>query len=118
MEGDSPRRLFARAAAAMFHLQGADLTRPIALARAANVQAGDRSSLLIAWLNALRLNQEIAGEMYSRFEINEISERGLRAVAYGYSGTPAHTAIKAATYYDLDVSPTADGWGAAITFDV
>ena len=48
--------------------------------------------------------------MYTRFEIYEISDRGLRAVAYGYQGTPAHTAIKAVTYYDLEVGETPSGW--------
>jgi len=74
--------------------------------------------LLVAWLNQLLLGQELGNEMYSRFEIFEMSTRGLRGVAYGHPGTPAHTGIKAVTYYDLGVGPTDKGWQARVTFDV
>jgi SHS2 domain-containing protein len=42
----------------------------------------------------------------------------LRGVAYGHRGAPAHTAIKAVTYYDLAVEETATGWTGRVTFDV
>ena len=42
----------------------------------------------------------------------------MRATVYGYSGTPSHTAIKAVTYYDLDVREADGGWEATLTFDV
>ena len=48
----------------------------------------------------------------------EISDRGVLGVAYGYPGSPAHTEIKAVTYYDLKVGETAEGWQARVTFDV
>lgn len=115
---DSPKQLFARSAAVMYLLQDADPDHPITLARAINVSADDYPALLVAWLNRLLLNQEVAQEMYTRFEIHEISNRGLRGIAYGYHGTPSHTAIKAVTYYDLNVAETAAGWEGAITFDV
>ncbi len=74
--------------------------------------------MLVAWLNRLLLDQELHGEMYTRFEIYEISDRGVRGVAYGYEGTPTHTAVKAVTYYDLEVRETPEGWQARVTFDV
>ena len=116
--GDSQRQLFARAAAAMFALEDADPSQPIALARKVNVMAEDAPELLVSWLNHLLLGQELDGALYTRFEIHEISPVGLRGVAYGYCGAPAHTAIKAVTFYDLDVRETADGWTAIVTFDV
>ena len=118
MNGDSQRQLFARAAAAMFALQDADPSQPISLARRLNVTADDAPELLVSWLNRLLLGQELDGVLYTRFEIHEISPVGLRGVAYGYRGAPAHTAIKAVTFYDLDVRETADGWTATLTFDV
>jgi riboflavin kinase / FMN adenylyltransferase len=116
--GDSQRQLFARAAAAMFALQGADPSQPIALAHKVNVTAEDAPELLVSWLNSLLLGQELDGALYTRFEIQEISPVGLRGIAYGYPGAPAHTEIKAVTFYDLDVRETADGWTATLTFDV
>ena len=102
----------------MFSLEGSDPTRRIELARAVEVTAEDCQELLVGWLNRLLLAQETADELYIRFQIDEISDRGVRGVAYGYRGAPEHTAVKAATYYDLDVSRTAQGWSATITFDV
>lgn len=117
---DAPdaRTLFANAAAAMYALQGADPARPIALARAVNVVADDPAELLVAWLNRLLLGQELDGAMYTRFELSELSPRGLRGVAYGYAGAPGHTEIKAVTYHDLHLARKADGWEATVTFDV
>jgi riboflavin kinase/FMN adenylyltransferase len=116
--GESQRQLFARAAAAMFALQGADPWQPAVRARAVNVTAEDAPELLVNWLNRLLLGQELDGVLYTRFEIHEISPVGLRGIAYGYPGAPAHTAIKAVTFYDLDVHEAADGWAATLTFDV
>jgi len=116
--GGSQRQLFARAAAAMYLLQDADPTRPIERGRAVSVTAADTPELLVAWLNRLLLGQELDGTLYTRFEIDEISPVGLRGVAYGYRGAPAHTAIKAVTFYDLDVRETLDGLTATVTFDV
>jgi SHS2 domain-containing protein len=118
VHGSSQRQLYARAASALFTLEGADPNRPVDLARALHVAAEDAPGLLVGWLNQLLLEQELGGELYSRFQIYEISDRGLRAVAYGTRGAPEHTAVKAATYYDLDVSHAARSWTATVTFDV
>jgi SHS2 domain-containing protein len=116
--GVSQRQLFARAASAMYSLQDADVARPITLARAVSLNADSSADLLVGWLNALLLGQELGGELYTRFEITEISPRGLHATAYGYRGAPTHTAVKAVTYYDLSVEETPAGWSATVTFDV
>ena len=118
VRGDSQRQLFARAAAAMYALQDADPARPITLARSVSASADNSAELLVTWLNRLLLSQEIDGELYTRFEIHAISPHGLLGTAYGYPGTPRHTAIKAVTYYDLDVTQSSEGWIGRITFDV
>ncbi len=102
----------------MFALEDADPAQTITLARAVNVLAEDAPELLVSWLNRLLLGQELDGALYTRFELHEISHVGLRGVAYGYPGAPAHTAIKAVTFYDLDVQEAAGGWEATLTFDV
>ena len=96
----------------MCALQDADPSQPIALAREVNVIAEDTPELLVGWLNGILLGQEFDGALYTRFEIHEISAVGLRGIAYGYRGAPAHTAIKAVTFYDLDVHEAVDGWTA------
>lgn len=117
-QGATLRELFATAAAAMFALEDADLSHPVELARTISVSADTAPELLVAWLNALLLSQELDTALYTRFEIFELSPRGLRGVAYGHRGAPTHTAIKAVTYYDLSVTETAAGWRARVTFDV
>lgn len=112
------RTLFANTAAAMYWLQDADPQQPITLARSIEVSAANYEELLVAWLNRLLLGQELGQELYTRFEIYEMADRGLRGVAYGYHGAPSHTAIKAVTYYDLAVQTEEDGWWARVTFDV
>jgi hypothetical protein len=86
--------------------------------RSVSVTAEDAPALLVSWLNRLLLAQDVGGELYSRFKIYEISDRGLRAVAYGCPAFPQHTAIKAATYHDLAVARTGRHWTATVTFDV
>ena len=102
----------------MFQLQDADPRQPVTLARAVSVSGQDAGEVLVGYLNRLLWAQEVAGEMYTRFQISEISARGLLGVAYGYRGAPTHTAIKAVTYYDLLAERGAGGWTARITFDV
>lgn len=118
VRGTDARTLFANAALAMYSYQDVEYDRPVRLARAVSVQADGYEELMIAWLNRLLLGQETGGEMYNRFEINELSERGLRGVAYGYAGSPAHTAVKAATFHDLMIQQTTRGWTARVTFDI
>jgi riboflavin kinase/FMN adenylyltransferase len=118
VDGRTQRQVFARAASAMFTLEEAGTDQPITLARRATIEAANPAELLVAWLNRLLLDSTVNRELYTRFEIHAISETALQAVAYGYPGTPAHTEIKAVTYYDLDVAQTAEGWTATVTFDV
>jgi riboflavin kinase/FMN adenylyltransferase len=118
VHGSSQRQLFSRAASVLFTLEGIDPNQTIALARALHVTADGTPDLLVGWLNQLLLEQETAGEVYSGFRIHEISDRGLRGEAYGYRGAPLHTAVKAATYYDLDVTRATGEWTATVTFDV
>jgi riboflavin kinase/FMN adenylyltransferase len=118
VQGVSQRSLFARAAAAMFRLEGADPNRQITLARAVQASADDTPALLVNWLNRLLLAEEVGGELFTRFKIHEISDRGLQGVAYGYAGYPQHAAIKAATYHDLIVARKGRQWTAEVTFDV
>ncbi len=112
------RGLFARAAHVMYTLQDADFRRPITLARHVEAAADNPAELLVSWLNRLLLYQASGREMYTRFEIHDLSAVGLRATVYGYEGSPSHTEVKAATYWNLAVEETDEGWVATITFDV
>jgi hypothetical protein len=62
--GADPRTLFANAASAMYTLQEADTSQPVALARSISVDGNGYEDLLVAWLNRLLLGQELGGEMW------------------------------------------------------
>jgi SHS2 domain-containing protein len=111
--------LFETAARGMFHLMGTDSGTPMRIARRVELRSGDIESLLVDWLNELLFLQESHNEQYVRFDVEELSETRLVAVA---RGGPARTLpgrkIKAATFHDLNVTPTPDAHTATVVFDV
>jgi riboflavin kinase/FMN adenylyltransferase len=110
--------LFAGAARAVATVQGVNPQQPVNLARSVALTADGYPELLVAWLNTLLSLGEANGELYSRFAIQEISDRGLRAHVHGYPGYAPDASVKAATYYDLEVRSDAGSWSASFTIDV
>lgn len=116
--GRDRHELFAHAAHAMFseladlEAGGASSERQVA------VRGMDYESLLVNWLNELLYLHETEGEVYSVFEIVKLSPRRLRAVAKGWQTQSVQTIIKAATYHQLAIEKTADGYTATVVFDV
>jgi SHS2 domain-containing protein len=110
--------LFVNAAYAMFS-QLADLKRiqPV-VEEQVSVEGTDYESLLVNWLNELLYLHETQNAVYKVFEIVDLSHQGLKATVCGATTADVYTIIKAATYYDLDISETAEGYTATIVFDV
>ena len=115
--GRDPAELFANAARGMFALQGVGTPAPGG-ERRVEVEGVDRESLLVNWLNELLYLQERHGEVYSEFDIEEISETGLRARVRGGAQAEARRRIKAVTFHDLEVKRTPQGWQATLVLDV
>jgi SHS2 domain-containing protein len=111
-------QLFANAARGMFELQGSTGSGETSVARAVAVSGADRETLLVNWLNELLYLQEAQHETYSRFEILEISDTHLEARVYGQPYRPEGKMIKAATFNDLMVRQSKNGWEATIVVDV
>ena len=111
--------LFIASARGMFHLMGADPTAPPQTSRRVELHGGDTESLLVDWLNELLYLREAHGEQYVAFEIEELSPTRLVAIAHG-SPVPSLPGrrIKAATFHDLRVERTGEGYGATVVFDV
>lgn len=84
--------------------------------------AGDnREFLLFDWLKELLLRFETDRMLFASF-VAKVSDSGLSATAYGEEYDPsrhvlAHE-VKAITYHELKVEPTADGWLAETIVDI
>lgn len=118
----SLEELFALAACAMFDLM-VDLSkvRPVQKAEI-SLEADCLEELLVTWLNELAFRADVNGMFFSRFEVNSVTDKSLEASVMGESyDESVHSIgenVKAATYHQLEVSRSGEGWLARIIFDV
>ena len=86
------------------------------------VEAPDREALLVSWLNYLLYLYDVDGFLGRIFEILELSAERLQARARGEIFDPERhvgkTAVKAATYHHLEITPRNHGWQATVIFDL
>jgi SHS2 domain-containing protein len=84
--------------------------------------AGDRETLLVAWLNELVFLGEARHFAAGEWRIRSLGETALEAEVGGETLDPARHLrlghVKAATYHDLAVVPTRTGWEARVIVDV
>ena len=78
----------------------------------------DAETLLVNWLNELIWLHETDRLAFTTFRILEFSPTRLLARAEGGPSAETLRVIKAATFNDLRITPTADGVEATIVFDV
>jgi SHS2 domain-containing protein len=90
--------------------------------RKVNLTAGDREALLVDWLNHLLYLFDIDGFLGRDFKVVSLTPERLEAQVTGESFDPGRhpggTAVKAATYHHLEISPAADGWQATVVLDL
>ncbi len=110
--------LLRNAALGMLQLSG---VRPCAgpiLKRTIEIQATDRESLLVAWLEELLFVIETREMTFTSFDLH--IKNGLQLSA-NVQETPIETLmkhIKAVTFHDLKISQSEDGLEVTIVFDV
>lgn len=84
-------------------------------------RAGDRETLLVAWLNELLYHFDSNRFVFSRFDIDRCYDSEIGSRAWGEPYDPArhgvHTTIKAVTYHRLRVARNEE-WETEVTFDV
>ena len=72
-----------------------------------SVRAGDPGALAVAWLNELVFTFDVDGWVFARFVVRTEADVALEAVGHGETvDLKRHalgTAVKAATYHELDV---------------
>jgi len=86
------------------------------------VEASDRETLLVAWLNELLYLHEAEGFVAAEFAIRRLSDTALEAEVWGETVDRARHRlvghVKAATYHLLRVRPAAGAWEAQVVVDV
>jgi SHS2 domain-containing protein len=87
-----------------------------------NVEAPDRESLLVNWLDELNFLAQTKYLLFPEFKIKNITDTSIEAVALGekiQSGKHhMKREIKAATYHNLLVEKNTDGWRVQVIFDI
>jgi SHS2 domain-containing protein len=90
--------------------------------RKITVEAPDREALLVALLNHLLYLYDIDGFLGREFAVRDLSPERLTATARGEIFDPERhvgkTAVKAATYHQLEITRTEDGWQATVILDL
>lgn len=111
--------LFANAAAGMFDLAvRAEPAAPIVAWREVRLTAPDLETLLVDWLNELLLLSEEHGEAYVSFQVSLPAPGELEARVGAIRAFARRRAVKAATFHNLTIQETPDGYRAVIVFDV
>ena len=110
--------LFIGAARGMAGLM-ADLTDLVAVEwREIHLEAWDRESLLVDWLNELLFLAETERLIFVEFEFRSLTDTALTARAGGAPARLGGSSIKAATYHNLALVHDDTGWSTEITLDV
>ena len=86
--------------------------------RRLELSGSDSEMLLVAWLQELLYYDESEGLVFGRFEIEALTSTRLVATLIGRLAAQPARVIKAVTYHNLAIRPTADGLEATLVFDV
>lgn len=114
--------LFAEMAAALFAAIVEDpATIRADAATPVEIAGPDREYLLFDWLKELLYRFDAEHQVFARFEVS-VRDDGLTATAWGEPLDPErhllNHEVKAITYHELKVEPTADGWAAEVIVDI
>ncbi len=110
--------LFVGAARGMTGLM-ADLDGLVATEwREVRLEAWDRESLLVNWLNELLFLTETERVLFVDYRIESLTDTVLVARVRGAHAPVTKAVVKAATYHDLRLVHDDAGWSTVITFDV
>ncbi len=120
--GKDLKELFENAAFAMFDII-ADLENLSGdTVETFELEAPDQEGLLVAWLDELLYNFYTKQMIFFKFQIEELTEKRLKAKATGRSiganRNRLKTEIKAATYSGLNIKKSGEGCEVEIIFDV
>lgn len=91
---------------------------PLTIKRSIKLEAHDTEILLVNWLNELLYLGERENSVFTDFDMLEVAPTRLRAVARGGPIEKYHGHIKAATFSELEIRQSDEGYETTIVFDV
>lgn len=120
--GRTIKELFENAAFAMFDII-ADLEGlKDSVVETLEVEASNYEELLVAFLDELLYRFYTKWFIFFKFEIEELTETRIKAKAFGRpvgeNRNRLKTEIKAATYHNLKIEKTGEGYKVEIIFDI
>ena len=83
-----------------------------------SLEAFDKESLLVEWLNELLYWAETRMIIFHHFNFLSTGENGLKVILSGCTVSTLAVHIKAVTYHDLKVTRSENGFQATVVFDV
>jgi len=86
--------------------------------REIRLEAWDRESLLVDWLNELLFLTETERLLFVDYRIESLTDTALVARVRGAHAPVTKAVVKAATYHDLRLVHDGTGWSTVITLDV
>jgi SHS2 domain-containing protein len=90
--------------------------------RQVSLESSDREALLVDWLNHLLYLFDIDGFLGRDFQVvaltSERLEARVRGDIFDAARHPTKTAVKAATFHNLEIIPEPDGWRATVVLDL
>ena len=90
--------------------------------REITVEAPDLEALLVDWLNRLLYLFDVEGFLGRDFRVRSLTGKRLEAEVRGDifdpGRHPGKTAVKAATYHHLAITPKDGGWQATVILDL
>jgi len=109
--------LFAEAARGMYALSGANQAEGPKVKRTFEAEAPDAESLLVAFLSEMVYAVEQEHLIFDEFDV-QVEGIKLKVEMSGAPILSLTKAIKAVTYHNLQIRPTARGYEVEIVFDV
>jgi SHS2 domain-containing protein len=120
--GADLKQLFSNAALALFSLVTDPKSIRQELQRDVKIISEDRDTLLVEWLNELIYLFDAEHILFSRFDIEKLTNDCLKASCYGENVDPLRHGIrmgvKAATYHMLKIDKDSNGYKVQIIFDI
>lgn len=120
--GADLKQLFTNAALALFSLVTEPESIRQELQRDVKIISEDKDSLLVEWLNELIYLFDAEHILFSRFDIERLTNDGLKASCYGENIDPLRhkirIGVKAATYHMLKIDKDSDGYKVQVILDI
>lgn len=120
--GESLPELFQHAAQSFFSVVTEPKTIHEVETHNFSLDAPGLEELLVSWLNEFLYLFETQGLLFSRFEIKNLNQEHLEAIAWGENYTaekhPIKRIIKAVTFHQLTIQKQRGRWKTQIIFDL